>query len=193
MEKKRPSLEIEMPRPNRRRKIVWWTLWLSTAAIVIVSTGSYLIHRPRRNHEFADVCASCLNNIGREIQMYSDSHQGNFPDSFATLLADHPEDAGNFVCPKSSDVCARGGTTQAVLNDFAKPGHCSYIYLGAGLNTKTVDAQEIVAYEPVTNHGGIYAHVLFGDLHAEAVQAASLSRVFAQGSAAHRAATMPLQ
>ena len=39
----------------------------------------------------------------------------------------------------------------------------SYIYLGKGMNARTVSADTVVAYEPLSNHENDGSNVLFGD------------------------------
>ncbi|HEV8377984.1 MAG TPA: hypothetical protein VGP99_03980 [Tepidisphaeraceae bacterium] len=54
-----------------------------------------------------------------------------------------------------------------ILADFAKPGHCSYVYLRSGLSSTTVRKDFVLAYEPLENHEGKGAHFVFGDFHEE--------------------------
>ncbi len=80
-----------------------------------------------------------------------------------------------FVCPSSNQEPASAADTAGVVAELkaeekAEPGHrkcLSYVYVGKGLNTATVSATAIVAYEPLDNHDGDGTNVLFGDGHAE--------------------------
>jgi prepilin-type processing-associated H-X9-DG protein len=80
----------------------------------------------------------------------------------------------------------RVGAAEALFN---YPGHCSYIYLGKGLNDRTVAADTVVLYEPLTNHQGDGMHVLFGDFHVEWVPASIAQTILTQ----HAASTQPIR
>ena len=108
-------------------------------------------------------CASNLRQIGQACQMYASAHDGQYPDSLATLMVDEDLSSGLFVCPTSDDVPANGPTTQPLLADFAKPGHCSYVYLGKGLTSHQATPGTVIAYEPFSNHGNQGMNVLYGD------------------------------
>ena len=111
--------------------------------------------------------ASHLRQIGLAMLMYANAHNHAFPDSLATILAIGDLVPETFVAPLGNDTPARSPTTQAVLADFAKPGHCSYLYFGAGLSDFG-DPHTVVAYEaPRPTEPGMY--VLFLDDHVEFV------------------------
>ncbi len=48
-----------------------------------------------------------------------------------------------------------------------QPHHLSYVYLGNGLTSATVNNDTLVAYELPENHQGDGMNLLFGDGHAE--------------------------
>ncbi len=79
-------------------------------------------------------------------------------------------DPSVFVCPSSNDTPAKGKSVSALLADFAKPRHCSYIYVGAGLDYYTATAQTVVAYEPLQHHRS-GANVLFANWRVEWIPA----------------------
>jgi prepilin-type processing-associated H-X9-DG protein len=116
-------------------------------------------------------CASNLRQIGLAIQMYANENKGQPPPDLGTVLVTQDLTSEVFVCPSSADERAGGPTTQAILQDLAKPGHCSYI-LASPLpgNWSAVTPDHVVVYEPLNNHGSAQnggANVLFGDGHAE--------------------------
>ncbi len=76
-----------------------------------------------------------------------------------------------FLCPASNDTPSTQATTQAIAADWQKPGHLSYLYLGKGLNDKTATANTVVLYEPLSNHANRGMNVLFGDGHANWIDA----------------------
>jgi prepilin-type processing-associated H-X9-DG protein len=112
-------------------------------------------------------CASNLRQIGQSIQLFADSHGGQYPDSLATLLLNDGITAECLVCPSSNDEKAAGATPAEQAANLQSRGHLSYIYLGNGLTTTTATSTTPVAYEPLTNHEGDGTNILFGDGHVE--------------------------
>jgi prepilin-type processing-associated H-X9-DG protein len=53
------------------------------------------------------------------------------------------------------------------------------VYVGGGLNAKTVPATAVVAYERLENHNGQGANVLYGDGHVEFIDKRSWSTIAA--------------
>lgn len=86
--------------------------------------------RPRAN---AAKCASNLRQIGQCLLLDANDNQGELADTLSELLETVGVSADVFVCPCSTDERASGPTTRAVVADFANKGHCSYVYLGAGI------------------------------------------------------------
>ena len=85
-----------------------------------------------------------------------------------SILASEDLSPQAFVCPSSNDMPVPTlATTQATAAGLRQPGHCSYIYLGTGLTDQMVAPDMVLAYEPLTNHGGTGMNVLFGDFHVE--------------------------
>ena len=154
----------------RRRMWAWGLLGLIAVVFLgmlvrgLFSFGSVAAARIK--------CGSNFRMIGLAIQMYSNEHQGRLPDSFEELLASTDITPEDFLCPAANETRAAGPTTQAVLDQFAAPGHCSYIYLGKGL-TWNNDPQVVLAYEPNLAHGEtrIGMNVLSGDGHVDFIRA----------------------
>ena len=171
-----------------RRSRVWWVLLLLIAVIftVIVCVG-FLTGRGAAYDDSRN-----LRQIGQAIELYCIDHQGQFPDSFSAVLLNENIPAEVFVCPGLGDTPAEGATTQAVASNLLVPGHCSYIYIGIGLNSATVASNTVVAYESLANHGGAGMNVLFGDGHVEWVNAAVGGQIGAKVSAKVFPVTMPV-
>lgn len=113
-------------------------------------------------------CASNLRQIGLAIEMYANDNKGQLPPDLATVLVTQDLTSEVFVCPSSDDERAHGPTTQALLQDFAKPGRCSYVLASPLPSTwNLLTPAHILAYEPLANHNRDGMNVLFGDGHAE--------------------------
>jgi len=112
-------------------------------------------------------CQSRVRHIGQGLLLYASNHGGQFPPRFDPLISEEDISTEEFICPSSNDERAVGATFQQKLAEFAKPGHCSYIYLGAGRTTATVTRDFVLAYEPLENHQFKGAHFIFGDARAE--------------------------
>ena len=102
------------------------------------------------------------------------------------------------VSPMTADTAAvlpPGTTTRQADAALAVPGHLSYVYRGrADWTDAAVPADAIVAYEPLANHGGVGAHVLYGDGHVDFERQPRAGRLIAAAAATTRpvsAATVP--
>ncbi|MCY2954737.1 MAG: hypothetical protein NTU53_22630 [Planctomycetota bacterium] len=121
-------------------------------------------------------CASNLRQIGQGIMLYANDRGGKFPPRLEVLITDVDLNPEVFVCPASNDKRATGPTTQAMLAELGKKGHCSYVYLGAGMTT-SVPPDTVVAYEILDHHEKARINVLFGDGHVEWVVKAEAERI----------------
>jgi len=130
-------------------------------------------------------CGSNLRQIGQAIMMYANDHRGQYPDSFAELISDQDLSTEVFICPTTNDEKAPvGATTQQTLANFAKPGHCSYIYLGKGM-TSAVSPRHVVAYETLANHNHLGINVMFGDGHVDWLNVSEAKYQIAEIQAGH--------
>ena len=112
-------------------------------------------------------CQSNLREIGQGLLLYANDHGGRYPQRLDELISTADISPQVFVCPSSNDQWATGQTTQQIVADFGKAGRCSYVFLAAGMNSASVPANFVVAYEPVDDHEKEGANFLFGDGHAE--------------------------
>ena len=137
------------------------------------------------------MCASNLRQIGQAILLYSNDNNGQYPPDFQTLLLTEDIPSECFVCPSTNDTRATGPTTQAVANNLTAGGHLSYIYLGKGMNAKTISPDTVVAYEPLNNHANQGSNVLFGDGHVEFVAAPAIKTMEAKLKSTTAPVTLP--
>jgi prepilin-type processing-associated H-X9-DG protein len=122
-------------------------------------------------------CGANLRQIGSAVSMYAQENGGYFPPSLVALMKHEDITFDCLLCPSSNDEKPSTTTTDEALADLGAaernaPGHkncLSYVYVGTGLNTKTVLATTVVAFEPLEKHNGQGANVLFGDGHVEFV------------------------
>jgi hypothetical protein len=130
----------------------------------VVNDRLYGNVRERQNRVY---CQSNISKIGQGFQLYANDHAGQLPQRFDQLISEADLNPAVFICPSTDDDYAAGPTIQQILADFQKPGHCSYIYVGAGMSTSTITKDSVLAYEPVEHHEGRGAHFVFGDFGAE--------------------------
>jgi len=112
-------------------------------------------------------CQSNLRQIGQGLLLYAYDHGGQYPQTLGPLISDADLSPEVFLCPSSNEKPASGQTRQQIVADFAKSGHCSYVYLAAGMKGSSLPANFVVAYEPLDDHEKDGANFLFGDGHAE--------------------------
>ena len=162
-----------------KRQPAWrrWPAVAAAAVAVLVTSVAVALHVAEATY-FESACQSNLHQIGLGILLYTNGHGGRYPDTLGEVLATEEISATAFVCPASADEAATGPTTRATAAALSAGGHCSYVYVGRGLNAATVAATTVVAYEPVANHGD-GGNVLYGDGHAEWVPAGPLAKLAA--------------
>jgi prepilin-type processing-associated H-X9-DG protein len=112
-------------------------------------------------------CGSNLRQIGQGLELYANDHGGQYPAQLGALITNADLSPEVFVCPSSNDQNATGNTAQQILIDLARPGHCSYVFLAAGMRKAAIPAGFVVAYEDIDHHEKDGANFLFGDGHVE--------------------------
>ena len=129
-------------------------------------------------------CANNLRQIGLACLMYANVHADQYPDTLSTVLRDEDITSDVFVCPSSNDTPATGPTTQAIVANLTAGGHLSYIYVGKGL-TSAAPSGAVLAYEPLTNHGGAGMEVLYADGHVEFQDTVTARKIVSELQSGH--------
>jgi len=178
-----PINRLDYATPDLNRpKTRWWALFTLLAALVLIIM---LLPEPRSRDVSPRVkCASNLRQIGQAIFLYTNDNAGQYPDSLGTLLLNEDIPSPIFVCPSSHGIASAKPTTREQAAEIDSGKCCSYIDLGRGCVAGRVLADQVIVYEPLTNHGGDGMNVLFGDGHVEflgKVQAASILNQIAAG------------
>lgn len=160
---------LEYAGPGTRKP--WWKMRLLelAVAISIVALVIFVLHpslgADGEQHNRVK-CAAKLRQIGQACLLYANDHQGRFPVSFEQLIQGSRSSSELFLCPSSSDRQAKGSTPAEIVANFAKPGHCSYAYVGSGLSA-SAPVDTVLAYERLVNHGKRIINVLYADGHVE--------------------------
>jgi hypothetical protein len=186
------------------------TLLVAAFALLLAATAVFLMYHVRvtvLNAQFNAVRAAAtrpslgpaaararsehsLLAIGSAITHYQNDFGGSFPDSFPTLLIKENLAAGAFIDPARSDTPATGPTPQAIADQLVAGGHCSYVYLGAGLNMGTLPPNVVVAYEiPTSPAAGANVLLTYGNV--QYLDANHLANIIAQAAAGTFPVTVP--
>jgi hypothetical protein len=167
-----------------------WTPHYTTAARTLPATD------PVTAAAIADAdrakSAANLDKIGYLIHEYCGDHNGDFPDSFPTLLLEGNYVSSVFVNPASTDTPAVGPTQQAIADKLLAGGHCSYVYLGRGLDCTGSSPEDAIAAYEIPLHPGDGANVLlvYGDV--KYVDAAHVAKIIAQAKAGSFPVRLPV-
>jgi prepilin-type processing-associated H-X9-DG protein len=131
-------------------------------------------------------CASNLKQIGTSIFLYLNDHPGPLPPDLGSLIIATDMTSQMYVCPSTDDVPAGGADPQAVVQTLlSEKDHMSYVYLGAGMTADKLTFDQILAYEPLSNHAGEGINVLYGDGHAQWFDKKQAAHVIAELQAGH--------
>lgn len=177
---------------TRLRRQPWWRRWrpswepVVTACVIsfiLLSAGFSLLVglTTSRTPDRRMACRKNLRQIGAAVVLYAQNHRGALPADLGSLLAPGMLNEFTLVCTSSGDRPASGATTQAIAQDLKNPGRCSYVLAPAlPTNVSGVTPAHVLAYEPLKNHSGRSANVLFGDFHAEWLDAPAANHVIAE-------------
>jgi hypothetical protein len=170
--------------PGRHRSIAA----IMFGALGLLMFGTCLASSLRSSERVDRVkCFSNLRRIGQSIDLYATEHTGSYPATLSELyIYCYPYfNPNDFTCPSTNDEPASGPTTQAIAAAIENKGHQSYIYLGNGLNSSTVQPSRIIAHEPLDNHEGEGIHVLLGDGQVDWLPKQEATRVLKELKSGH--------
>ncbi len=181
-------LDYETPRPGRGHEALYRAIAIAITILFVLllftidwgSSNKSVITANRVRS------ASNLRQIGQAILLYCNDHNGQYPDSFGTILLNEDVTSSVFVSPLRGEIAAVGPTTRSPAALLVPGPNLSYVYLGRGLTTSTVTPDSVVAYEIPSPSG---AMVLFGDGHVEFVS--NIAAIIQQAAAGKFPVTMP--
>jgi type II secretory pathway pseudopilin PulG len=199
MDHSKPEFDPDAPQPldyanprHQNTKHRRWLLITFLSLIVAALFSTILIPSLPRSRGTSNRVKSAVNlrQIGQAILLYTNDYQGQYPDSFGTILLNEDITSNVFVSPSRNESPAIGPTTQVIADQLAAGGHISYVYLGRGLSVASATPITIVAYEiPVNSNAG--ANVLFGDGDVEFEDAGYMSKVISRAAVGQFPVTMP--
>ena len=166
------TLDYAPPPPRQSSSLVRSLLITGIVLLAIFIAFPFLLMQTGRSRPAANIikCSSNLRQIGLCIQLYAASNDGAFPMRLPDLLLTTEITSDVFVCPNTDVDKAVGPTTQQIVDDLADAAnnHCSYVYVGNGLNEKTAGPDDVIAFDRGTNHEG-RINVLFADWHVDEI------------------------
>jgi prepilin-type processing-associated H-X9-DG protein len=132
-------------------------------------------------------CASNMRQLGLAMVMYAKGNGGRFPDDLGQFIAEADVTPYVATCPSVKRGNAgyeglAGDALAAWVNQ-----NTVYIFVGQGLDVSG-SAETVVLYEPVKDHAGDGANVLFLDAHTEFLQLRDFQKLLA---AQNRPTTAP--
>jgi prepilin-type processing-associated H-X9-DG protein len=185
-------LDYANPRDRPARTHDWILLFIFCPAVLLLLAAIVLPRFSRPiSHAWSSprlFSQSNLRQIGQGILLYTNDHNGDYPDSFAIILLNEDVTSAEFVSPSRSETPAAGPTTQAIAAQLVPGPHLSYVYLGRGLSANTVTPDTIVAYELINPDG---TNLLFGDGHVEFFDGPETAKIMAKVSCGKFPVTMP--
>ena len=147
--------------PKSKLKLIFGlisiTVLLSIIGVLIMAAGTAFENWTRV------CCGNNLRQIALAIRTYSDENDGQYPSELGTLILTHGLSAESFVCGNTDDGILRAPPAQQAAT-LLSGGHCSYVYVGAGMNI-SAGANDVVAFELPDNHGREGGNVVYGDGH----------------------------
>jgi len=174
--------------PKNVRVYLWLLLALLGGGIALAALSLPRLNRAREAGGYPR-CGSNLRQLGQALTLYAQANAGRLPETLEDLLrADLDLTPHVFLCPSSNDEVMPGlSSTQPSADEMVarirergmptslsdppppttRPRYFSYIYAASGRTIDQITPRTVLVYEPLSNHDGDGAHVLFGDGDAE--------------------------
>jgi len=130
-----------------------WIIGAMLVLLVGASGGLYFWRSHARQSQEIGQCQASLRNLSIAILTYSTDNKGWMPPTLQAL----PSAGESMVCPAG---------LQRGLSENSQPAG-SYIYTAGNLKITQLKlaSETVVAYEPLSYHGGSGMHVLYLDGH----------------------------
>jgi prepilin-type processing-associated H-X9-DG protein len=115
-----------------------------------------------------------MRQIGLAMVSYASNHQQQFPGDLTDLAKDpSAPPVQTYVCPDDTKSAPSGASIQQTITDLMSGNHCSYVYVGKGVQT-SAPANTVLMYEDITLEHNGQINVLFVDGHVEKQPATSV-------------------
>lgn len=154
-------------RPSRTRLIVIACIVFCIASAWMVAAKTNFFMRGHPAPPYLS-CQVNLATIGRALNQYAAMHNNRYPPDLATIVLSGDITPKMLCCPTSHDSPAWTLYASDLAAEVAKPRHCSYQFLAAGLSTYRLHSDVPLVIEKSPFHGG-YFNVLFADGHTDSI------------------------
>lgn len=145
---------------RRRRFLLWGVVCLTTGA----GLWAFVVPSPiPKQYAHYEHCARNLREIGGAVRQYAAQNGGAYPQRLDQLVASGMLPPEYLVCQASRDTVAAGPNPQELAANVRKEGHCSYVYVGAGLTNATVTPEHVIAFERRPHNDETKHYILYGD------------------------------
>lgn len=182
------KLSVPSPQPPPRKGPKTWVIALIAIGVGLSLVGTCAVNvlNKIRGEVLKVHCEMNLKSIHTAMNHYANEHQGQYPESLEQLAQSAgPTLLRSFACYATAD------TPAPTLDKLHEGGHLSYIYHGKGKLAANFGENDVLVYEPLSNHRGAGANVLFGDGHVEFLTPANLAEYLARPATAP--STMPVK
>jgi hypothetical protein len=174
---------------RRAKSLIKWAV-ATLCLFVLAAAVLPMFTRTHRGTPASTVrCMANVRQILMACQLYAGSNGGQYPTRLDDLIVPYQLSGSIFICPLSKDPPATGPTPQSRQSMFAQGGHCSYVYTGSGLTSRS-PAKTLVIYEARPNHNGLMI-VGFADGRVTALTAAERQQLLALVAATKGPVTWP--
>jgi hypothetical protein len=186
-------LQEPIPRKYIRAGVIVFYLVLACAFVAEQVSGVWMKAAMKQDlvKGYRGMSESQLMLIGMAFRDYC-TENNEWPDSIPSfyMAKSHECPSSFFISPRRTETTAVGPSTQAIADQLADGGHCSYVYLGRGLTKDNLAPNTIIMYELLTDSDPGTA-VLYADGHTEYVDAATAAKIVSRANTGTFPVTRP--